>query len=108
VTLARYYRDETTLPTLNVLVIARGDSEPIVPNSGGGDHTRNRRVEITVTPLPVPFHAPDSDKPNTAATDAPDSTAPTTTDTPAPVKKDKPKDKKPDIKPDPSPSTTRH
>lgn len=83
-TLARFYRDQTSLPFLNVLVIGRGDSEPIVPNAADG-HARNRRVEITVTPLPVPFHAPDS-----ASTD---STTPSE-DTSAPVKKDKAKEKK--------------
>jgi flagellar motor protein MotB len=59
-TIARFYRDQTTLPFLNVLVMGRGDSEPISSNAGEG-HTRNRRVEITVTPLPVSFHSPDLD-----------------------------------------------
>ena len=53
-TIARFLHDQTTLPFLNVLVIARGDSEPIVTNARKDDHARNRRVEITVTPLPVP------------------------------------------------------
>jgi flagellar motor protein MotB len=56
-----FYRDQTSLPFLNVLVTGRGDSEPIVSNAGEG-HARNRRVEITVAPLPVPFHSPDLDK----------------------------------------------
>jgi chemotaxis protein MotB len=64
--IARFYRDETSLPFLNVLVIGRGDSEPIVPNAGEG-HARNRRVEITVAPLPVSFHSPDPDKDKSAA-----------------------------------------
>jgi chemotaxis protein MotB len=58
--IARFYRDETSLPFLNVLVVGRGDSEPIVANGKDG-HTRNRRVEITVTPLPVAFRPPDPD-----------------------------------------------
>jgi outer membrane protein OmpA-like peptidoglycan-associated protein len=59
--LARYFRDETQLPFLNVTVSGRGDAEPIAANAGQ-ERVRNRRVEITVTPLPVPFHAPDADK----------------------------------------------
>ena len=61
-TLGRYYRDQTPLPFKNVLVLGRGDSEPIAPNTGA-DHARNRRVEITVTPLPVAYHAPEPEKP---------------------------------------------
>jgi flagellar motor protein MotB len=98
--LGRYYRDQTTLPFLNVLVIGRGDSEPIASNTGG-NHARNRRVEITVTPLPAPFHAPDTDKdkdkssasPAPAKAVAKDSPKPQA-DAPAPAKTDKPKDKK--------------
>ena len=56
--IALFCRDLTTLPFGNVLVIGRGDSEPIVPNSKDG-HARNRRIEITVVPLPAPFHLPD-------------------------------------------------
>ncbi|HEV3270973.1 MAG TPA: OmpA family protein [Candidatus Methylacidiphilales bacterium] len=63
--MARFFRDETSLPFLNVLVIGRGDSEPISLN-GGENHARNRRVEITVTPLPTPFHSPDPDKDKSA------------------------------------------
>jgi chemotaxis protein MotB len=62
--LSRYFRDETQLPFLNVTVSARGDAEPIAANAGE-DRARNRRVEIAVTPLPVPFHAPDADKTGT-------------------------------------------
>lgn len=64
--IARFYRDQTTLPFLNVLVIGRGDSEPISSNTGEG-HVRNRRVEITITPLPVSFHSPDLDKARSGA-----------------------------------------
>jgi len=85
-TIARFYRDQTQLPFLNVLVIPRGDSEPISSNTGE-NHARNRRVEITITPLPAAFHAPDADS---AKADA------DSTDTPAPAKKAKTKEKKVD------------
>jgi flagellar motor protein MotB len=94
--IARYYRDQTQLPFRNVLVIGRGDSEPISPNAGEG-HARNQRVEITIAPLPVPFHSPDLDKTDPGSTTS-KATAPST-DTPAPAKKvkekkvDKPADK---------------
>jgi outer membrane protein OmpA-like peptidoglycan-associated protein len=85
--LSRYFRDESQLPFLNVTVSARGDAEPIAANAGD-ERVKNRRVEIGVTPLPVPFHAPDADKaagdPSPGATDA----AATGTTTP---KKKKPK-----------------
>jgi len=104
--IARYYRDQTQLPFLNVIVIGRGDAESISPNAGDG-HARNRRVEFSINPLPVPFHAPDADKP--ASTDSTDSAKPAAKSTPAPAKpapakpstdstaasagRDKPKDK---------------
>jgi flagellar motor protein MotB len=58
--IARFFLNQTSLPFMNVLVMGRGDSEPIIPNASEG-HARNRRVEITVTPLPVSFHSPDLD-----------------------------------------------
>jgi hypothetical protein len=78
------------LPILNVLVTARGDAEPIAPNAGE-ERVRNRRVEIAVTPLPVPFHAPDADK--AAAGDT--TGAATGTTTPAKKKAPKTADKTP-------------
>jgi flagellar motor protein MotB len=81
-TIARFYRDQTTLPFLNVLVIGRGDSEPISSNTGQ-NHARNQRVEITITPLPVAFHAPD------ATSEATKSASAASSDTDAPVKKEK-------------------
>jgi flagellar motor protein MotB len=89
-TIARFYRDQTSLPFLHVVVIGRGDSEPIVPNAGQ-DHARNRRVEITVAPLPVPFHSPDP----AASTDSPASPP----DSPASANKDKAKGKATDKAP---------
>jgi len=83
-TIARFYRDQTSLPFLHVVVIGRGDSEPIISGAGEG-HARNRRVEITVAPLPAPFHSPDP----AASTD---SQTPST-DTPAPAGKEKAKGK---------------
>jgi outer membrane protein OmpA-like peptidoglycan-associated protein len=74
--LSRFFRDQTQAPFLNVIVTGRGDAEPIVSN-GADSHARNRRVEITVTPLPVPFHSPEPDKPDKAnATSAPPKNTP--------------------------------
>jgi len=44
--LSRYFRDQTQLPFLNVIVTGRGDSEPIGPDAGN-ESAHNRRVEIT-------------------------------------------------------------
>jgi flagellar motor protein MotB len=55
--IARYFRDQTSLPFQNVLIIARGDSEPI--STGAKDsRARNRRVEITVAPVIAPLAPP--------------------------------------------------
>ncbi len=56
----KYFHDDATLPFPNVIVLARGDFDPIV-DSGADGHARNRRTEITVDPMPAPFHAPDAD-----------------------------------------------
>jgi chemotaxis protein MotB len=92
--IARFYRNETTLPFLNVLVMGRGDSEPISSNAGEG-HARNRRVEITITPLPVPFHSPDLDHDKTGGAAASDPPSPPP-DASASPNKEKAKDKKSD------------
>jgi chemotaxis protein MotB len=89
--IALFYRDQTSLPFLNVLVIGRGDSEPISSNTGE-NHTRNRRVEITITPLPPPFHSLDLDTDKTDNGTAANSQTPPP-DAPAPAK---PKEKKSD------------
>jgi outer membrane protein OmpA-like peptidoglycan-associated protein len=69
-TLSRFFRDQSQLPFLNVTVSARGDAEPIAANAGD-ERVKNRRVEIGVTPLPVPFHSPDAaaGDPSAGATD---------------------------------------
>ncbi len=72
--LSHFFRDETQLPFLNVTVSARGDAEPIAANAGD-ERVKNRRVEIGVTPLPVPFHSPDSDKAGVVPTATGDSAA---------------------------------
>jgi outer membrane protein OmpA-like peptidoglycan-associated protein len=56
--LAEYIREQTPLPFQNVLVVPRADFQPIVP-TGTESHARNRRVEITITPLPPFFHGAD-------------------------------------------------
>ena len=53
--LAHYFRDQTTLPFQNVIVVPRADSQPIIP-SANQSNARNRRIEITITPAPVAFH----------------------------------------------------
>jgi len=58
----RYYRDQTSLTFQNVLVSARGDSQPIAPK----DPVHNRRVEISLAPLPAAFH-PDTSSTTEAA-----------------------------------------
>jgi len=93
--ISRYLRDQTQLPFLSVLVIGRGDSEPIASNTGE-NHARNRRVEITVAPMPVSFHPPEPDTTTATAAPAAKPSPPISTPAPAPVRKDKPKDTKPD------------
>ncbi len=56
--IAHYLRDQGSLTFQNVLVSARGDSQPIA--SGAKDHARNRRIEFNVTPLPAAIHSTDS------------------------------------------------
>ncbi len=56
--IAHYLHDAGLLPFQDVLAIGRGDFQPIEPNSEQG-HARNRRVEITITPVPAPFHPPE-------------------------------------------------
>jgi hypothetical protein len=90
--LSRYFRDQTPLSFLSVIVTGRGDAEPIVSNLKE-DHARNRRVEITVVPLSAPFRA---QEPKTAdTTGAPDPTATAATDASAPAKKTDPSAGKP-------------
>jgi len=50
--IALFYREQSSLPFANVLIVGRGDSDPVAPNAKDG-HARNRRVEITVAPLPT-------------------------------------------------------
>jgi chemotaxis protein MotB len=71
VALARFFRDDTRLPFQNVLVLARGDSEPI-DDSAKESRAHNRRVEISITPLPPPFHAAsDTDVSDNSPPDSP-------------------------------------
>jgi flagellar motor protein MotB len=54
-TIARYLHDQDSLPFQNLLVMARGDSQA---GADGSNESRehDRRVEITLTPVPAPFH----------------------------------------------------
>jgi outer membrane protein OmpA-like peptidoglycan-associated protein len=56
--IARYFQDQTSLPFQNVIVVPRGDSQPIVADGKEG-HARNRRIEITIAPQPPSYHSPD-------------------------------------------------
>jgi len=56
--ITRYIHEQTALPFQNVIVIGRGDYQPIVPNAKEG-HARNRRIEITVAPTPPAFRPSD-------------------------------------------------
>ncbi len=62
--IARYFHDQGTLPFQNVLVTARGDSQPI--STGAKDHARNRRIEFSVTPLPAVVHSADTSHPSSS------------------------------------------
>ncbi len=56
--LEHFLRDQGgSIPFQNILVVPRADFQPIVP--GAEPHARNRRVEITIAPLPAPFRQPD-------------------------------------------------
>lgn len=57
-----YFRDQTALPFQNVIVVARGDFQPIILNGKEG-HARNRRVEITIAPSAPAYHGADEIKP---------------------------------------------
>jgi flagellar motor protein MotB len=59
-TLTRYFHDETSLPFQNIIVVPRADFQPIIPTGKEG-HSRNRRTEITLAPIPPSFHPPDAD-----------------------------------------------
>jgi len=61
--ITRYLHEQTDLPFQNLLVMGRGDFQPIILNQKEG-HARNRRIEITIAPEPAPFHAPDAAKAN--------------------------------------------
>ncbi len=56
--LEHYLRDQKAVSFENVIVVARGDTQPVIP--GSESHARNRRVEITVAPAPAPYHAEDA------------------------------------------------
>lgn len=88
-TIAHFFRTQDSFPFQNVLVTARGDSQPIV--SGGKNHARNARTEIGVTPLPAPARSSDSSK-LSGNPDASASSLAPPPDPPAPAK-DKDKDK---------------
>jgi flagellar motor protein MotB len=87
--ITKYFRDAGSVPFPNVVVVARGDFDPIV-ESGMEGHARNRRTEVTVLPMPAPFHPPDTDtvaKGDAGSTPTPDK--PEKKEKPGKSKKDK-------------------
>jgi flagellar motor protein MotB len=68
--IAHDLRDAGVLPFQNVIAVGRADFLPIEPGANTG-HARNRRVEITITPVPAPFHAPEPVKAARAKSAAP-------------------------------------
>ena len=58
--IAQFLRQSSPLPYQNVLVTPGADTQPIVAGKEG--HARNRRVEITITPMPVAYHPPPADE----------------------------------------------
>jgi outer membrane protein OmpA-like peptidoglycan-associated protein len=68
--LEHFLRDQGgSVPFQNIIVVPRADFQPIVP--GTEAHARNRRVAITIAPLPAPFHQPDLLHPPDAKTGKP-------------------------------------
>ena len=57
----RYLHDQGMLPFQDVVVMGRGDTLSAAGGSKDG-HARSRLVEITLTPVPAPFRAPDTVK----------------------------------------------
>ena len=57
----RYLHDQGTISFQNVLVMGRGDTLSAAGGSKDG-RARSRLVEITLAPVPTPFHAPDTAK----------------------------------------------
>jgi flagellar motor protein MotB len=88
VTIERYYRDQGTLTFQNILVVSRGDSQPIT--TAAKDVARNRRLEISLAPLPAGFR-PDTS--HSTADTSTNSLAPPPDASAAPSPKDKTKDK---------------
>jgi flagellar motor protein MotB len=81
--LARFFRDQTQLPPLGVLVLGRGDSEPIASNTGD-NRARNRRTEFSITPQPPAFRPPEATPVNASG---PVATTPASSSSPAPAAK---------------------
>jgi len=92
--IAHYFHDQGTLPFQNVLVTARGDSQPIV--TSGKNRARNSRTEFSLVPVPGAAHATDTAHASSSTTpDASTDPLAPPPDPPAstPSSKDKDKDK---------------
>jgi flagellar motor protein MotB len=70
--IAHYLRDQGTLPFQNVIVEGRGDSQ----SGTSGSKAHDRRVEITLAPVPAPYRASETAKGAHAKSSATPSLAP--------------------------------
>ena len=59
--LAHYLRDSSAVPFQNVIAVGRADFSPLDSGTKPGS-ARNRRVEITIAPVPAPFRPPEPAK----------------------------------------------
>jgi outer membrane protein OmpA-like peptidoglycan-associated protein len=76
--LAHELRDSGAMPFQNVVAVGRADFAPLDSNAKQG-HSRNRRVEITIAPVPTPFRAPEPSKTAHAKAGPPPAVPATTT-----------------------------
>ena len=88
--IAHFLRDGAIMPFQNIVAVGRADFQPIEAGStSGSGHARNRRVEITITPVPGSFRGPETPKsPHgkpTPSTKSPSSGKTSSTVTPAPA-----------------------
>jgi flagellar motor protein MotB len=69
--IVKFFHEQASFPFPNVIAVPRADSDPVVA-SGKEGHARNRRAEITLAPVPAPFHVPETDATTTGSTSSDD------------------------------------